>query len=81
MKQLFEFMLPTVKAAIGVCAFMIGIGWAAYASIYMIVDAKGQEIKREVEEKADIHLLHIDKKFEEMGNRFDKIENLVITKK
>jgi len=70
MKELMQFLIPTVKAFMGAIAFLIGLGWAAYASIYLIVDAKGKEIKSEVREIRNIDMDHINK-------RFDRIEILI----
>ncbi len=70
MKQLVQFIFPTVKAVVTVTGFLIGLGWAAYGSIYMIVKAEGQEIRREVKIIRDVDMGHLD-------YRFNRIENLI----
>lgn len=74
MKELIKIFLPTIKAFLGAIAFLIGLGWAAYASVYLIVDAKGKEIKKDVREIRNIDMEHINK-------RFDRIEVLIQEKK
>lgn len=68
--KIWAFVAPFVKSVVSVVAFIIGLGWAAYGSVYMIVKAEGQEIRREVKEIRDIDMSHLDK-------RFDKIEQLI----
>lgn len=68
--KLWAFVAPFVKSVVSVIAFIIGLGWAAYGSVYMIVKAEGQEIRREVKEIRDIDMTHLDK-------RFDKLEALI----
>jgi hypothetical protein len=64
------FLAPFIKSILSVLAFIIGLGWAAYGAVYMIVKAEGQEIKREVKTIRDIDMGHLDK-------RFDRIEQLI----
>ena len=70
MKQLLQFIFPTVKAVVTVTGFLIGIGWGAYGMVYVIVKAEGHEIRREVKGIRDIDMGHLDK-------RFDRIEKLI----
>lgn len=70
MKQLLQFIFPTVKAVVTVTGFLIGIGWGAYGMVYVIVKAEGQEIRREVKVIRDVDMGHLDK-------RFDRIEKLI----
>ena len=70
MKQLIQFIFPTVKAVVTVTGFLIGIGWGAYGMVYVIVKAEGQEIRREVRVIRDVDMGHLDK-------RFDRIEKLI----
>jgi hypothetical protein len=70
MKNIITFIAPTLKALLGVVAFIIGLGWGAYGAVYLIVKAEGQEIRREVKEIRDIDMGHIN-------YRFDRIEKLI----
>lgn len=70
MKGLINFIFPTIKALLGVSAFIIGLGWGAYGAVYMIVKAEGQEIRREVKQIRDIDMSHLD-------SRFDRLEHLI----
>jgi len=70
MKQLIQFIFPTVKAVVTVTGFLIGIGWGAYGMVYVIIKAEGKEIRREVKVIRDIDIGHLDK-------RFDRIEKLI----
>ncbi len=70
MKQLIQLIFPTIKALLGVSAFIIGLGWGAYGAVYMIVKAEGQEIRREVKQIRDIDMSHLDR-------RFDRLEHLI----
>lgn len=68
--KLFEMLPPIIKSVVGVVAFLIGLGWAAYSAVYLIVKAEGKEIKSEVKEIRNIDMQHIDK-------RFDRLELLI----
>jgi hypothetical protein len=68
--KLLEILSPIIKSIIGVVAFLIGLGWAAYSSVYLIVKAEGKVIKEEVKQIRSIDMEHINK-------RFDRIEVLI----
>ena len=70
MKIIWELLPPFIKGAVTVVAFFIGIGWASYGAVLLIVKAEGQEIKKEVMTIRSIDIQHIDR-------RFDRIENLI----
>lgn len=70
MKALIQFIFPTVKAIISVTAFFIGIGWAAFATISVMVKAEADVVRQEVKQIREIDLAHLDK-------RFDKLEILI----
>ncbi len=70
MKLMWELLPPFLKGAVTVVAFFVGIGWASYGAVLLIVKAEGQEIKREVMEVRKIDIEHLDK-------RFDRIEKLI----
>ena len=70
MKTLWSLMPSAVKAVISVVVFFVGLGWAAYGSVILIVKAEGKEIKEQVMEVRKIDIQHIDK-------RFDRIERLI----
>jgi hypothetical protein len=74
MKSLLAFALPFVKSILSVLAFIVGLGWAAYGAVYMIVKAEGQEIRREVKSIRDIDMQHLN-------HRFDRIETLIKEKR
>ena len=74
MKLMWELLPPLIKGAVTVVAFFVGIGWASYGAVLLIVKAEGQEIKREVMEVRKIDIEHLDK-------RFDRIEKLIIENK
>ena len=68
--KLLELLPPISKSLVGVIAFLIGLGWAAYSSVYLIVKAEGKVIKEEVKQIRSIDMEHINK-------RFDRIEVLI----
>lgn len=70
MKALIQFIFPTVKAIVSVTAFFIGIGWAAFATISIMVKAEADVVRREVKQIREIDMTHLDK-------RFDKLEVLI----
>lgn len=65
-----SFFPSVIKATVGVVAFLVGIGWAAFISVHAIVKAEGKDIRQEVKAIRDIDMQHIDK-------RFDRIETLI----
>jgi hypothetical protein len=69
-KNLINFIAPTIKAIVQVFVYMAGLGWIAYGAVYMIVKAEGQEIRREVKQIRDIDMSYI-------AQRFDRIEKLI----
>lgn len=68
--KLLEMLPPIIKSIVGVVAFLIGLGWAAYGSVYLIVKAEGNVIREEVKQIRGIDMKHIDK-------RFDRLEALI----
>jgi hypothetical protein len=70
MKLMWELLPPFIKGAVTVVAFFIGIGWASYGAVLLIVKAEGQEIKKEVLLIRGIDMVHINQ-------RFDKVEELI----
>ena len=68
--KIIEFITPILKAAFGVVAFLVGIGWAAYGAIILVVRAEGQEIEKKVMHVRQIDLHHLD-------SRFDRLEKLI----
>ena len=68
--KLLPFLTPILKSIVGVVAFLISLGWAAFLSVNAIVKAEGQEIREEVKQIREIDMKHLD-------YRFDKIEKLI----
>lgn len=66
----WDILPPAAKAIFGVIAFFVGIGWASYGAVLLIVKAEGQDIRREIKEIRLIDITHLDK-------RFDRIEQLL----
>lgn len=60
-----QFLFPVIKSFIAVAGFLIGIGWAAFASIQLIVKAESASLRTEFETKRNIDIHHIDKRFDE----------------
>jgi hypothetical protein len=65
MKSLLVFFPTLVKAVVGVVAFLIGLGWAAFLSVNMIVKAEGREIRAEFHSFRTEDMKHINKRFDE----------------
>lgn len=74
MKLVWELLPPFIKGAVTVVAFFVGIGWASYGAVLLIVKAEAQEIKKEVMTIRSIDIAHMDK-------RFDKLEELIKDKR
>ena len=68
--KLIELLPSVIKTIVGVVAFLVSIGWAAYSSVYLIVKAEGRVIKEEVREIRNVDMQHLDR-------RFDRIESLI----
>lgn len=77
MKNILLFIFPTMKAIVAVFAFLIGLGWAAYGSIYMIVKAEGNEIRREVKDIRQIDVDNINGRFDRADRKLDRIYKLL----
>lgn len=65
MKILWEFVAPTVKAIVGVCSLLVGMGWAAFASVQLIVTAESASLRTEFDGKMHDNIAHIDKRFDD----------------
>lgn len=74
MLNLIKFIAPTLKAIVGVCVFLVSIGWAAFATISVMVKAEADVVRQEVKHIRDIDMAHLDK-------RFDKLEVLIKEKR
>jgi hypothetical protein len=70
MKVLWELLPPFIKGVVTVVAFFIGIGWASYGAVLLIVKAEGQEIRKEVMIIRNVDMEHLNK-------RFDRVEALI----
>lgn len=70
MKTLWSLLPSAVKAIISVVVFFVGLGWAAYGSVILIVKAEGKDIKEHVMKVREIDMEHMD-------SRFDRIERLI----
>jgi hypothetical protein len=84
--KLFWSMLPSaVKAIFAVIVFFISIGWASYGAVLLIVQAEGNDIRREVKEIRKIDMETVNEKFNDnykyQRDRFDRIEALIIRNK
>jgi len=71
MKIFASFFPAIIKSVLSVIVFIASIGWAAYGMVYVIVNAEGVDIRREVKEIRENDIKHIDK-------RFDRIEKLIL---
>lgn len=60
-----DFLSPIFKGIIGVMAFLISIGWAAFLSVNAIVKAEGREIREEFHNFRDQDMKQINARFDE----------------
>lgn len=65
MKLLWQILPSAVKGIISAVAFLIGIGWMAFASIQVVVKAESSSLRNEFDGKRAIDMHHIDKRFDE----------------
>lgn len=65
-----NFAAPILKGIVGICGFLIGIGWGAYAAISIMVKAEANVVEQKLMTVRSIDVAHIDK-------RFDRIEKLI----
>ena len=70
MKTLWSLLPSAVKAMVSVVAFFIGLGWASYGAVILIVKAEGKDIEEKIMQVRNIDMSHMDK-------RFDRIEKLI----
>jgi len=74
MKLVWSLLPSAVKGVIAVIAFLLSMGWASYGAVLLIVNAEGNEIRRELKNVRDNDMEHLNK-------RFDRIETLIIKRK
>ena len=82
MKLIWSLLPPAVKAIAMVIIFFISLGWASYGAVLLIVQAEGNDIRREVKEIREIDMKHVNEKFSDnykyQRERFDRLERLII---
>jgi len=77
MKQLLQFVFPTVKAILTVVGFMVGLGWGAYHSVEVIAKAQGEVIEQKVIAVRNADFQHINGRFDRTDAKLDKIMEMV----
>ena len=77
MKQLIQFIFPTVKAILTVMGFMIGLGWGAYHAVEVIAKAQGEVIESKMMAVRNADFQHINGRFDRTDEKLDKIMELV----
>jgi hypothetical protein len=77
MKQLLQFVFPTVKAILTVVGFMLGLGWGAYHSVEVIAKAQGEVIEQKVMAVRNADFQHINGRFDRTDAKLDKILEMV----
>ena len=77
MKQLIQFIFPTVKAIMTVIGFMIGLGWAAYHSVEVIAKAQGEVIESKMMAIRNADFQHINARFDRQDKKLDKIIDMI----
>lgn len=77
MKQLIQFIFPTVKAILTVIGFMIGLGWGAYHAVEVIAKAQGEVIESKMMAVRNSDFQHINGRFDRTDEKLDKIMELV----
>lgn len=70
MKELLQFVFPTIKAILAVMGFMIGLGWGAYQTVSSIAKAEAGSVRDEIKTIRTLDMEHLNK-------RFDKLEELI----
>lgn len=73
MKLMWELLPPAAKAIFGVVAFFVGIGWASYGAVLLIVKAEGQDIRREVMKVRQVDIHYIADRFDRLEAKIDKM--------
>ena len=77
MKQLLQFVFPTIKAILTVVGFMVGLGWGAYHSVEAIAQAQGEVIESKVMAVRNADFQHINGRFDRTDAKLDKIMEMV----
>ena len=77
MKQLIQFIFPTVKAILTVMGFVIGLGWGAYHAVEVIAKAQGEVIESKMMAVRNADFQHINGRFDRTDEKLDKIMELV----
>ena len=77
MKQLIQFIFPTVKAILTVMGFMVGLGWGAYHAVEVIAKAQGEVIESKMMAVRNADFQHINGRFDRTDEKLDKIMELV----
>lgn len=73
MKALIQFIAPTLKAVLSVAAFIVGLGWGAYAAVSAIAKAEAESVRDQIKEIRSNDMEHLNR-------RFDTIEILMVGK-
>lgn len=73
MKQLLQFIFPTVKAVCGVIGLIVTITISAYMGINEIAKAQGEVIEQKVMAVRNTDFQHINGRFDRTDAKLDMI--------
>lgn len=71
MKILLQLFPSAVKALVGVVAFLIAVGWGAFATVHAIVNAEATEVRKEFNDKRNQDMGHLNKRMDSMDDKLD----------
>ena len=76
-KQLIQFIFPTVKAVCGVIGFIVTLTMTSYYGIQHIAEAQGQVTESKIMAVRNADFQHINGRFDRTDEKLDKIMKLV----
>lgn len=71
--KLLNFVPPFIKAIVGVVAFILGLGWGAYAAVQAISHAEAQDVLQTVDKVRSADMQHINGRFDRTDQKLDAI--------
>jgi hypothetical protein len=77
MKQLLQFIFPTLKAITQVIGFIVTLTISSYYGIKAIAQAEGQVIESKIMAVRNADFQHINGRFDRTDEKLDKIMEMV----
>jgi hypothetical protein len=71
MKALIQFIFPTLKAVFMVTSFFVGLGWASYGAVALMVKAEANVVESKIMAVRNADFQHLNGRFDRLESKID----------